>query len=210
MLRHTLAVSALMAGLALTPADIHAQTGARGAVGGGGFAVVPYGGYLISESFIEGPLDTSLGAVSAPLFGVQASVPLAAAVSLIGSVGYASGNLEVGVPLLGGFSFGASNALLMDAGVELSAPRGALRPILQLGAGAIRREVSVAGLSTTTTDMHVTGGIGADVPLAAGVALRLMAKDHYGKADFGSIGDFSASTRELHNVVLSGGLHISF
>jgi hypothetical protein len=170
----------VVAALALSAAGTAAQRSSDITMRRGEFAIVPYGGYLLTESFIDGPLETSLGAVSAPLFGVQASLPLAPSASLIGSVGYAGGDLEIGLPILGGIDVGQSNALVLDAGIELRAGGNRLpAPLLQLGGGAIRREVTVAGISASTTDSQVSGGIGADLPSPSNIALRLMASDHY-------------------------------
>jgi hypothetical protein len=157
-----------------------------------------------------GPLDTRLGAVSMPMYGIQASLPLAPGASLVGTIGYASGNLEVGVPILGGIDIGDSNALIMDASAELRASLGRVAPLVQFGGGAIRREVSVAGISADGTDFHVSAGIGVDIPIASNVGLRLMAKDHYGKADFGGVGEFRARTRDIHALAITGGLQITF
>jgi hypothetical protein len=208
-MRRSLLAATTIAALA-TPAAALAQAGSAVTLSRGAFAVVPYAGYLISESFIEGPLDTSLGAVSAPVFGVQASLPLASFASLVASVGYASGDLEVGVPLLGGIAIGDSNALLADAALELRAPGGRIVPVFQLGGGALRRELTVAGVSADATDFQVTGGIGADIPIAPHLALRIFAKDHYGKSDFGGVGAFRARTDDLHNIALTAGLQLSF
>ncbi|HSL70303.1 MAG TPA: hypothetical protein VK864_08680 [Longimicrobiales bacterium] len=181
----------------------------------GSFAVAPYAGYLISESFIEGPLNTSLGTVNAPVYGVQASLPLAPSFSLVGTVGYASGDLEVGLPVLGGIAVGNSDTWVLDAAVELR-PDGweeqgkRFIPVVHLGGGALNRKLEVLGVSASTTDFMVSAGLGADFPLTSNMSIRIMAKDHYGKADFGSVGQFSAKTDDLHTVALSGGLRISF
>jgi hypothetical protein len=209
MRRYLLAATALAA-LSVVPAGARAQLGSPVTISRGAFAVVPYAGYLVSESFIDGPLDTSLGAVSAPMFGVQASLPLASFASLVGSVGYASGDLEVGLPVLGGISIGDSNALLADAAIELRVPGGRFVPVFQLGGGVLRRELTVAGVSASASDFQVTGGIGADIPLVSNLGLRILAKDHYGKSDFGGVGEFRARTDDLHNVALTAGLQFSF
>jgi hypothetical protein len=210
MLRLATITTTLVAAFALSVAGAAAQRSSDITMRRGEFAIVPYGGYLLTESFIDGPLETSLGAVSAPLFGVQASLPLAPGASLVGSVGYAAGDLEIGLPILGGIDVGRSNALVLDAGIELRAGGNRFAPLLQLGGGAIRREVTVAGISASTTDFQVSGGIGADLPIANNIALRLMAKDHYGKSDFGGLGELRARTKELHNVALTAGLNFRF
>lgn len=200
----------IMAALALTAGGAAAQRSSAITINRGPFAVVPYAGYLLSENFVDGPLNTGLGAVAAPMFGVQASLPLAPSASLVGTVGYADGDLEVGVPVLGGISVGKTNALLMDASVELRANGARFSPLLQLGGGAIRRELTVAGISASSTDFQVSGGIGADVPIMPNVALRLLAKDHYGKVDFGGVAGLNAQTKDLHNIALMAGVQFSF
>lgn len=205
----------LVGGVLLLPDAAAAQHSSAITVDRGSFAIVPFAGYLVSENFVEGPLNTSLGGTGAALYGVQAGLPLAPGASIVGTVGYSSGSLEVGLPLLGGVSVGDNRVLLLDAGVELRLDSWETRgrrlvPLMQFGGGALRREVSVIGLTAKTTDFMVSGGIGADVLLGSGMALRIMAKDHYGKADFGTVGPLSAKTDDLHTLALSAGLRFAF
>jgi hypothetical protein len=178
----------------------------------GSFAVAPFGGYLLSQRFLDGPLGSSLGVQSTPIYGVQASLPLMPNGSLVGTIAHGSSDLEAGLPIIGGIAVGTTNTTVFDASVELRLPGNASRfvPVLQLGGGAIRREVMVQGLTAKTTDFTVSGGLGADFPISRSLAVRLMARDHYGKADFGSIGDLEASTDDLHAVTLTGGVRIAF
>ena len=180
----------------------------------GEFAVSPYVGYMVAQGFVDGPLNTSIGVQKAPMYGVQASFPLAPAASIVGTVGYSSGDLQFGVPILGGVDVGNTNTWVFDASVEMRAGSlggtGRLVPVAQLGGGALRREVSVLGVSRSATDFMVSGGIGADVPLSGNIALRMMAKDYYGKADFGSIGPLTAKTKDLHTFGFTTGLRFSF
>jgi hypothetical protein len=37
-----------------------------------------------------------------------------------------------------------------------------------------------------------------------------MAKDHYGKADFGSLGELRARTKDIHSLALTGGIRFAF
>lgn len=203
-------VTTMLAALAFGAAGAAAQRSSAITINRGEFAVVPYGGYLLTQNFIDGPLNTGIGLVSAPLFGVQASLPLAPSASLIGSVGYADGNIEIGLPIIGGIDVGQSNALVLDAGVELRASGARFAPLLQLGGGALRREVRVAGITASSTDFEVSGGIGADLPIAQNIALRLMAKDYYGKSDFGGLGELRARTKYLHNLALTAGINFTF
>lgn len=177
----------------------------------GAFAIAPHGGYLLSQRFLDGPLGTSLNVSAAPMYGVQVSMPLAPSISLIGGVAYASGDLEAGLPFIGGISFGTASTTVFDAGIELRLDRKqGIMPLVQFGGGATRRAVTVAGVSANTTDFQVSGAIGADIPLTTSLAFRILAKDHYGKADFGSVGSLNARTDDLHAVALTGGIRIAF
>jgi hypothetical protein len=179
----------------------------------GSFAIVPYAGYLVAQSFFDGPLNTTLGITSSSVYGAQVSMALAPTASLVGTVGYGSGDLEAGIPIVGGISIGSSNTLLLDASVELrleSSQRKRFVPVFQLGGGMIRREVSILGVTADATDFQVSGAVGADVPLASNISVRFLAKDHYGKADFGTVGPLEAKTNDLHTVALTGGVRIAF
>jgi len=216
-MRKTSSATFILAAALLGATSSHAQTSLPRAESPspGVLGIAPFAGYLISEPLVEGPLSTSVGGANAPVYGAQLSVPLFASVSLVGTVGYASGDLDVGVPLIGGISVGDSKTWLFDGGLELrpdSWQESGSRfiPVVQLGGGALRRELNVAGIAATSTDFVVSGGIGADIPIGPNVAIRMMAKDHYGKADFGSIGVISARTEGIHTLALSGGLRMSF
>jgi hypothetical protein len=178
----------------------------------GTFAVAPYAGYLVSQSFFDGPLNSSLSIQSSPVYGAQLSLPLAPNASIVGTLGYGSGDLEAGIPIIGGISVGETSTLLMDASVELRVPSATMRfvPVFQLGGGAIRREVTILGVTADATDFQVSGAIGADFPLSQNIAVRVLAKDHYGKADFGSVGPLEAKTNDLHTLALVGGVRIEF
>jgi hypothetical protein len=200
---------------ALWAAPATAQTTGRSSnisVSRGSLAIAPYGGYLLSQRFFDGPVSTALNVSSAPLYGAQVTLPLAPSASLTGSIAHANGDLEAGLPIIGGVSFGTAATTIFDAGVELriGSERGRTIPIIQLGGGAIQRKVTVAGVSASTTDFQVSGGLGVDVPVTSNLALRIMAKDYYGKADFGSLGPLNARTEDLHAIALTGGIRISF
>lgn len=182
------------------------------AVNRGDFAIAPYGGYLVSQTFFEGPIGTELNVQSAPLFGVQASLPLAPGASLVGSIAHASGDLDIGVPILGGVAVGTGSTTLFDASVELrmGSERSRFLPVVQLGGGAIQRKVTVAGVDADATDFQVSGALGADFPVTSNLSVRVMAKDHWGKADFGSVGPLSAKSDDLHAVALMGGVRFTF
>ena len=208
-MRSTIHVAGVLGVLAFAGA---AEAQSPISVNRGNFAVTPYAGYLVSQSFLEGPLNSTLGIQSAPVYGAQVSLPLAPAASIVGTIGYGAGDLEAGVPIVGGISVGKTNTLLLDASVELRLENSQSRvvPVFQLGGGALRREVTIMGVTADATDFQVSGAIGFDMPVASNIALRVMAKDHYGKADFGSVGPLEVKTKDLHTVALTGGVRIAF
>jgi hypothetical protein len=73
--------SVLLLMAAATSAE--AQRTSNISISRGEFAVTPFGGYLLSQRFVDGPLGTSLNVASAPMYGVQASLPLAPSASII-------------------------------------------------------------------------------------------------------------------------------
>lgn len=212
MMRSTILLTSAAAALVFAGAAEAQRPSSAISVSRGSFAITPYAGYLVTQNFFEGPLNTTLGIQSSPVYGAQLSLPLAPTASIVGTIGYGSGDLEAGIPIVGGISVGQTNTLLLDASVELRLEREGARmvPVFQLGGGAVRREVTILGVSADATDFQVSGGIGVDMPLAPNIALRLMAKDHYGKADFGSVGGLQARTNDLHAVALTGGVRIAF
>jgi hypothetical protein len=212
MMRSTILYASALALACAGSAEAQSRSSAI-SVNRGSFAIAPYAGYLVAQNFFDGPLNTTLGITSSPVYGAQVSMPLAPTASIVGTVGYGSGDLEAGIPIVGGVSIGSTNTLLLDASVELrleSSQRNRFVPVFQLGGGMIRREVSILGVTADATDFQVSGAVGADLPLASNISLRLLAKDHYGKADFGTVGPLEAKTNDLHTVALTGGVRISF
>src|SRR6187401_1643212 len=91
----------------LTP-TVNAQPGV-------GATITPYAGYLVSGKMFDGPLGTSVSATNSPMVGVQGAVPLTRGISLVGNVAYASGDLSVGLPVIGGVNVGSAKTWLYDA-----------------------------------------------------------------------------------------------
>jgi hypothetical protein len=212
-MRPTILLASAVTALTITSAA--AAQGPRStpiSVNRGLFAVAPHAGYLINQSFFDGPLNTTLGIQGSTLYGVQVSMPLAPTASLVGTLGYATGDFEAGIPIVGGISLGSSSTLLLDAAVELRLEKQGSRmiPVFQLGGGAIRREVTVLGFTADATDFQVSGGVGADIPITSNIAMRLMAKDYFGPVDFGNVGDLEVRSGDFHTVALTGGLRIAF
>jgi hypothetical protein len=181
----------------------------------GSMTIEPFAGYLVTQRFIDGPLGSGLGASASPVFGASISLPLAPSSSIIGTAGYSSGDLEVGLPVLGGIDVGNITSWVFDASVELRASSmssGAMRfvPFVQLGGGAIRREVGIAGVQARSTDFTVSGGVGVNIPLSASSDIRILAKDYYGKVDFGDLVLFDAKTEDFHTLGLTAGIRLGF
>ena len=177
--------------------------------------LAPYAGYMISNTLVDGPLGSGIASAGRTLYGVQLGVPLTTNIALVGNVAHARGDLEVGLPILGGVPFGESSAWLMDAGIHLGMPLGAGRanalvPFVQVGAGAMRQSLAVSGLSATATNIAVNAGVGVDLSFSPNIGVRLMAKDYLGKFDFEEATSFDLDRGSAHNVALSAGLRLAF
>ncbi len=178
-------------------------------------AISPYVGYMTFGNLVDGPLSTRLSSASAPVYGAQVNLPLSDVVSIVGNVAYTEPDLRAGVPIVGDFSVGKSSVWLYDAGLQLSAPgygsggRG-IFPFVQVGGGAMRYDVQVSGLSRIATNAAFTAGIGADIPLAPNIGIRLAARDYIGKFDFNQATSLDVNTKTSNNVALSAGLKLGF
>jgi hypothetical protein len=171
----------------------------------------PYAGYLISGDFVSGPLGTSVGPAAAPIFGAQLSLPLGLGFALVGNGAYSQGDIEAGLPILGGLGFGQSTTWLYDGALELSLPlRSSARPFLQAGAGGVHREITVEGVGTDASDLTLILGAGIDIPLGANAGVKVMGRDYIGKFDFQEAVLFNVDGDTMHNVALSAGLRLSF
>lgn len=197
-----LAVSAVASSAALAAAQ---SVGPR-------VEITPYAGYMVFGDFAKGPLGTSLSRADGALLGAQLGVGLTPNVALVGNVARASGDVGIGLPFLDDLSVGSSSAWMFDGALQLSLPvSGAVgfAPFLQLGAGAMRHDVTI-GLSTQATNVVGTIGAGADFSLTRNVGLRLMAKDYIGRFDVREATSVDYTPGVAHNVGLSAGLKMTF
>ena len=218
-MRSSLVISSLALAGMLVAAPAHAQTAA---VAGKALQVTPYAGYMMFGHLADGPLGTSLTSSGAPLYGAQLAMRLMPGISLVGNVGYASGDLKVGVPILGGVDVGSSKALVSDAGVQLDLPAMKssglqLAPFVQAGVGAIRYDLalgeSVLGGAVKTRATNLAGSLGAgvDIPFGSSAGIRLMAKDYIGKFDMkDATGLDLGGAKTAHNLALTAGLRFDF
>jgi len=193
----------LLVGLS-TASPLQAQTG--------GLGITPYAGYMKFGNLVNGPLGTSVRSAGAPVYGAELQLGLLPGLALIGNLGYAKSNLEVGAPLVGGLAVGESSTLLYDAGLRLSLPlggrAGAIAPFVQAGAGAMRQELRLDPVATRATNFAYNVGGGVDLALAPRLGLQLMAKDYIGKFDAREATSLEADTRTTHNWALSAGVRL--
>ena len=191
-----------VAGLLLA-APLEAQSGRSGS-----FGITPYAGYMRFGNLVDGPLGTSLGGAGGPVYGAEATLGLAPGLALVGNLAYASSDLAIGVPVVGGLSLGKSSALLYDAALRLSLPVSAIRPFVQAGAGAMRQEVDVTGIDTHGTNFAYNVGAGVEVPIAPRLGLQLMAKDYIGKFDVREASSLNVEAKTAHNWSVSAGVRL--
>src|SRR5512139_1197054 len=84
--------------------------------------VTPYVGYMSFGSYVDGPFGTSVRNAAAPVYGAQLGIDLTDNLAFVGNVGYSASNLEVGVPIIGGFDLADTRVLMYDAGLQLRLP----------------------------------------------------------------------------------------
>ena len=202
---------ALAAAALLAPSAARAQrAGARSFL-----ELSPDAGYMLFGDIFDGPLGTTLSSSAGAVYGAQLAVRVTPGLALVGNVAKAGGNLQVGVPFLGGYDVGESSVLLYDAGLQLGTSLGdrtrlPISPFLQAGIGGMRHQVRSGPLETDATNLAFNAGLGADVALADGIALRLMAKDYMGRFDTEEATGLAADASFSHNVALSGGITLTF
>ena len=182
---------------------------------GTAFELTPYAGYMIFGDFLKGPLGTSISNAPGALYGVQLGMRLAPNVSLIGNLAYSSSDVKAGVPFLGGYSIAHSNTLLYDGGLQLDLPTSTasglgLKPFAQIGAGAMRYNISQSIVETNATNFAWNVGAGADISLGQSLGLRLMAKDYIGKFNFQDATRLDVQGQTSQNWALSAGLRFNF
>lgn len=179
----------------------------------GGASLTPYAGYLVTGDWYSGPLGTSLSATNAPMFGVQGAVPIANRISLVGNVAYASGDLRIGLPIVGGVNVGSAKTWLYDAGLEIGGLNGkakGIAPYVQGGVGGMTNDISNRLLSTRSSNFAYTAGVGVDLGVADGFAIRVQAKDWIGKFNSADAVGFRVDGNLTHNWALTAGVRIGF
>lgn len=176
-------------------------------------SLTPYAGYLVTGDWYDGPIGTSLSTSNSPMLGVQGAIPLVRGISLVGNLAYASGDLQVGLPVFGGVNVGTAKTWLYDAGVEVGglAGRGkGIAPFVQGGIGGMTSDIKNSLFNVRASNVAYTAGIGVDVGIANGFALRVQAKDWMGKFNSEDAIGFRVNGNMTHNFALSAGVRLGF
>lgn len=180
---------------------------------GVGAHLTPMAGYLITGNWYDGPIGTSIKTSNSPMIGVQGAVPLTQGISLGGSLGYTSGDLRVGLPVLGGFNIGTAKTWMYDAALEvggLGARGSGIAPFVTGGIGGMTNDIKNGVFNTRATSVAYTAGLGLDVGFSKGVALRIQGKDWISRFNSEDAIGFRAEGNLAHNFALTAGLKLSF
>ena len=200
--------SLALAALVVTAVPVAAQSGPSA-------RITPYVGFLAAGSIAQGPFGFEVGNAGAPVYGLQLGINLTRNLALVGNVGYADSELEAGLPIIGGYSFADSKVLMYDGGLQLRFPAvtgsgTGIVPFVEGGFGAIRNELTVGPVRTTSTNVAVIAGGGVDLQLTNALGLRVMAKDHMSRFDYGEAIGIPNEGRKAHNWVLGLGLNLGW
>ncbi len=180
---------------------------------GVGVSLTPYGGYMVTGRWYDGPVGTSIGTSNAPMVGVNAGIPLTRGVSLVGTVGYASGDVRIGLPIIGGVNAGSASTWVYDVGLEVGGLAGRNRgvaPFITGGVGAMTTDIENSLFATSATNFVYTGGVGLEVGVTEAVALRVHAKDYIGRFDSREAVGFEVKGNLTHNWALTAGIKLAF
>jgi hypothetical protein len=198
--------TAAAAALVFAAPTLGAQTGV-------GAHLTPFAGYLITGDWYDGPVGTSIAATNAPMLGAQGAIPLTRGISLVGSLAYASGDLRVGLPLLGGVNVGSAKTWMYDAALELggqSTRSRGIAPFVTGGIGGMTNDIKASVFETRATNVAFTAGVGVDVGVSEGFALRIQAKDWIGRFNSEDAVGFRAQGNLAHNWALTAGVKLRF
>jgi opacity protein-like surface antigen len=184
----------------------------------GSFFVGPYAGYMFFGDLwdFNGPTEQSLE--DAPMFGAQAGVNLTPSIALLGNIGYAKSafTLENDATNSSERISGDLGVFFYDAALQFRIPMNSTRvsPLAQLGVGGVRYTLDTDDITgqPRSSDIAFNVGLGADIGLARGVALRLMAKDYITSTKWNDVEeldfDDDAADNVAHNIGLTIGLRL--
>jgi hypothetical protein len=180
---------------------------------GVGAHLTPYAGYLVTGNWYDGPVGTSIAATNAPMVGAQGSIPLTKGIALVGNLAYASGDLRIGLPLLGGVNVGSAKTWLYDAGLELGGLVGrskGIAPFVQGGIGGMTNDIKASVFETRASNVAYSAGVGVDIGFSEGFAVRVQAKDWISRFNSEDAIGFRADGNLAHNWALTAGVKLRF
>ena len=184
----------------------------------GSFFVGPYAGYMFFGDLwdFNGPTEQSLE--DSPMFGAQAGVNLTPSIALLGHLGYSKSAFTLENDATGTSQriSGDMGVFFYDAALQFRIPMNSTRisPLAQLGVGGVRYSLDSDDITgePRSSDVAFNVGLGADIGLARGVALRLMAKDYITSTGWHDIEevdfDNDAADNVAHNIGLTLGLRL--
>ena len=184
----------------------------------GSFFIGPYAGYMFFGDLFDfaGPTEQSLD--DGGFFGAQAGINLTPSIALLGNLGYSKSafTLENDATDSDRRISGDLGVFLYDASLQFRIPMNSTRisPLAQVGVGAIKYTLDTDDLfgEPSSNDVAFNVGLGADIGLARGVALRLMAKDYITSLSWDDIEDVDfdndVGDNVAHNIGLTLGLRI--
>lgn len=184
----------------------------------GSFFIGPYAGYMFFGDLFEFRNGTEQSLDDGGMFGAQAGINLTPNIALLGNLGYTKSNftLENDLTDTDQRISGDLGVFLYDASLQFRMPmeNSRIQPLAQVGVGAIKYSLDTDDLfgEPGSSDVAFNVGLGADVALARGVALRLMAKDYITSLSWDDIGDVDfddgVEDNTAHNIGLTLGLRI--
>lgn len=184
----------------------------------GSFFIGPYAGYMFFGDLWDfaGPTEQSLE--DAPMFGAQAGVNLTPSIALLGNLGYSKSafTLENDATNTSERISGDMGVFFYDASLQFRIPMNSTRisPLAQVGVGGVRYSLDSDDITgePRSSDVAFNVGLGADIGLGRGVALRLMAKDYITSTKWNDIQevdfDDDAADNVAHNIGLTLGLRL--
>ncbi len=177
--------------------------------------LTPYAGYIQFGSFMDGPIGTRISNQGSAILGGELALDIAPNLSLVGNVGYADSNIEVGLPIIGGFNIADSKVLMYDGALQLRLPMSSslgsgITPFVQGGVGAMRYEIRAGSLESKSTNLAANVGAGIDLQLSRNLGVKLMAKDYIGRFDMQEATGFNLNQKTTHNWAFTAGISLGF
>ncbi len=108
---------------------------------------------------------------------------------------------------------GSNRVWVYDAGLELgglSSTKSGIAPFILGGIGGMTNDMQNALFSTASTNLMYAAGVGVDIGFSRNLALRVQAKDYFGRFDSEQAIGLGSRSNLTHNWALSGGVKLIF